>query len=284
MIPYQVGFWNLTGPFYSKSRLHFKTYPAIPVSRLKPEDTVFTSSFWTALVAIMAGLGIFCCIYFLVFYTLFRRTRVVRRANLLFIYSILLGIIAVFLSMILWVFTQDTAICTTKTLLGMIGIGLIMGPIVAKVQRYYRVLLNYGYIEPTLTTTEFLLWWALPVLIDTGLAVAYIVGKGLPTAQITQSVVDNTYVYISCVPGTKSYGVLIVTIFLIFNGLLMIVCAVLLFFSRPLITPYNEGTFLFLVVQESILCVLHNRLVVLGFHCAAGAAHSPLLHCRRSSR
>lgn len=31
-VPFQVGFWNLSGPFYAQSLLHFKTYPAIPNS------------------------------------------------------------------------------------------------------------------------------------------------------------------------------------------------------------------------------------------------------------
>lgn len=241
----------MSGPFYSKTLLNFKTFPAYPTSSLTPEDTVFDSSFWTALVAIMAGIGIFCCVFLIVFYTVFRKNRVVRRANLLFIYAFLTGIACVFLSLILWTLVQTTFLCTTKTLLGMIGFGFIVGALTAKCQRYYRVFINYGYIEPVMTTKEFLIWWSIPVILDIGLALFYIIGPdGLPTATITQSVVDNTYIYITCVPGTKDRGTNIVVAYLLVNGIFTICNAVALFFSRNLLTPFKEGSFLFLIVPE----------------------------------
>lgn len=248
---YQVGFWNLSGPFYSQSLLVFKTYPEIPVSILVPENTDFGTSFWTSAVCIGAGIGVVCAVFLIVFFITFRRSRVVKRANIHFVVIFLIGIISVFLSLIIWTLPQNSGTCVSKTVLGMIGFGLIVGCILAKTQRYFRVYANFGYVPPRMTTLEFYAWMSIPLLLATVVMILYIVGKGIPQAVVTQSTVDNTYVYISCLPGTKSWGNWLVGIFIFLMFDFIIVSTAILLLTMNLITPYKESTFLLLIVHPN---------------------------------
>jgi len=248
-IPSQVGFWNLTRPFYSQSLLVFKTYPAVPVSILVPENTDFGSSFWTSAVSIGAAIGVICCIFLVVFFLTFRSSRVVKRANIHFVVVMLCGIACVFLSLMVWVLPQSSWTCVVKTILGMVGFGLIVGCIVAKCQRYFRVFATFGYIPPRMTTIEFYICMSIPLILATILMILYIIGKGLPQAVVTQSTVDNTYVYISCLPGTTSWGNWLVGIFIGINLAFIAACTAVLLLTMNLVTPYKESTFLLLIVH-----------------------------------
>jgi len=252
---HQVGFWNLTSVYYAKSLLVFKTYPGIPVSILVPENTEFGTSFWTSLICIMAGIGILLCIFLAVFFVTFRSSRVVKRANIHYILVFLLGIALVFGSLIIWTLPQATWTCVTKTVMGMVGWGLIVGCIAAKSQRYFRVYANFGYIPPRMTTLEFYFWLSIPLVLALVCMVLYIIGKGLPQAVVTQSTVDNTYVYISCLPGTVSWGNWLVGIFIGIMFIFVIVSTTILLLTLDLITPYKESTFLLLICLDFIVLI-----------------------------
>lgn len=248
-VPHQVGFWNLSGPFYAKSLLVFKTYPSVPISILVPENTEFGSSFWTSAVCVMAIVGIALAIFLIVFFITFKSSRVVRRANIHFIVVMLSGIIMVLASLVIWTLKQSSWTCLVKTILGMVGFGLIVGCIVAKCQRYFRVFASFGYVPPRMTTLEFYLCLTLPLLLSVAIMALYNFGKGIPQAVVTQSTVDNTYVYISCLPGTKDWGTTLVAIFIGVMVAFIAACTAVLLLCLNLVTPYKESTFLLLIVH-----------------------------------
>lgn len=265
-VPHQVGFWNLTGPFYAQSLLVFKTYPSVPISILVPENTEFGSSFWTSCVCIMAGLGVCCCIFFIIFFITFKSSRVVTRTNIHFIFWMLTGIAFVFGSLIIWTLPQATWTCITKTIGGMIGFGLIVGCVTAKCQRYFRVFANFGYVPPRMTTGEFYLWMSLPLLLATTMMILYNFANGLPEAVVTQSTVDNTYVYISCLPGTVSWGNWLVGIFIGIMFAFIAASTAILLLTMNLVTPYKESTFLLLIVHNYYICsylIFDSALILL---------------------
>ncbi len=259
-IPHQVGFWNLTGPYYSKSLLVFKTYPQIPYSVLVPENTEFGASFWTSAVSIAAGIGVILCIFLVVFFIIFRSSRVVKRANIYFCVVFLVGIACVFGSLVAWTVPQDTGTCILKTFLGMLGFGMIVGCIVAKCQRYLRVYANFGYTPPRMTTLEFFFWASIPFAFAVVLSVLYNFGNGTPEAVVTQSTVDNTYVYISCLPGTESWGNWIVGIFMFIMLMFILASTAILLLTLDIVAPYKEHDFLLLIVSH-----IHSHPFTLPF-------------------
>lgn len=121
----QVGYWNITSPYLAANLLEFKTSPDYPTSFLVPQTTEWSSGFWPKLVAIMSGLGILLGLAFLIFFTIFGASRVVKRTNLLWLWLFVGGIILVLLSCLIWVLRQTAATCTTKSLLMYMGFALI---------------------------------------------------------------------------------------------------------------------------------------------------------------
>jgi len=92
---------------------------------LVPENTNFGDGFWPPLVGIAAGLGILTAAALMVFFILFAGTRVVRRTNLLWLLFLLTACILIFSSLLIWTFSQTTFWCTSKSIIGMLGFGLL---------------------------------------------------------------------------------------------------------------------------------------------------------------
>lgn len=253
-----MGFWNISGPFYAQNLLVFKTWPSIPVSVIVPDNTRFTHSFWPAFLDIIALIGIFVAICCLIFFTIFHKSSVIRRTNLLWLYLIFLGIILVLLANVIWTLKQTAFTCIAKTIGFMLGVGLIVACIVVKTERIFRTLINAGRLTMTLRNRELLLVAGLVLLPDIVLIIVYIFGSGrLPRATITQSNVDDTYVFITCTSTSLRYNNSIVAIYVIYNAILVLACTICLLLARNLQTAYSESFYLFLILLDFIiLCAI----------------------------
>lgn len=253
-IPHQIGFWNITGPFLAKNLISFKTYPAYPTSVLKPDSTDIANGFWFVFVDILCIISIIICITVLVFFTMYYRSRVIRRTNLVWLYLIFIGVIMMLLSLIFWTFTQTTFWCTAKSVLIMLGFSLVIACIVVRTERIFRVLINSDHVSMVLSNKELLIVAGLVLIPEILLIIAYVIGSGqLPRPVITQSNVDNTYLFIQCTPKSVTYSNIVVAIYLIYNGILVILCTIVLLLSRHLQTAYNEAFFLFLILLDIII-------------------------------
>lgn len=254
----QVGFWNVSGPFYAQDLLVFNTWPSIPVSIIVPDDTKFTHSFWPAFLDVVALIAIFVAIACLVFFTIFRKSSVIRRTNLLWLYLIFFGIILVLLANIIWTLKQTSFTCITKTIGFMLGVGLIVACIVVKTERIFRALINAGRLTMVLQNRELLAVVGLVLLPDIIFIIVYIFGSGsIPRATVTQSNVDTTYVFITCTATSLRYNNFIVAIYIVYNAILVLACTVCLLLARNLQTAYSEAFYLFLILLDFIiLCAL----------------------------
>lgn len=120
-----------------------------------------------------------------------------------------------------------------------------------KVQRIFRVLVNAGKVPMVMGTVELLFVVGLVLLPALIIALYYILWGGVPQATITQSSVDNTYLFISCVPADSSDKSIARDIFIGYVLFLIILSTVLLLLSRKLQTVYSEAEYLFLIVNQS---------------------------------
>lgn len=117
-----------------------------------------------------------------------------------------------------------------------------------------------------MTTGEFYLWMSLPLLLATTMMILYNFANGLPEAVVTQSTVDNTYVYISCLPGTVSWGNWLVGIFIGIMFAFIAASTAILLLTMNLVTPYKESTFLLLIVHNYYICsylIFDSALILL---------------------
>lgn len=249
-----MGFWNISGPFYAQNLLVFNTWPDIPVSVIVPDDTRFTDSFWPAFLDIVALIGIFVAISCLVFFTIFHKSSVIRRTNLLWLYLIFIGIILVLLANIIWTLKQSTFTCISKTIGFMLGIGLIVACIVVKTERIFRALINAGRLTMVLQNRELLFVVGLVLIPDILFIIIYVFGSGeIPRATITQSNVDPTYVFITCTATSLRFNNVIVAIYVIYNAILVLACTICLLMARNLQTAYSEAFYLFLILLDFII-------------------------------
>lgn len=249
-----MGFWNISGPFYAQNLLVFNTWPAIPVSVIVPDDTEFTHSFWPAFLDVIALIGIFVAIACLVFFTIFYKSSVIRRTNLLWLYLIFIGIILVLLANIIWTLKQSTFTCISKTIGFMFGVGLIVACIVVKTERIFRALINAGRLTMVLRNSELLIVAGIVLIPDILFIIAYIFGSGeIPRARITQSDVDPTYVFITCTATSLRFNNVVVAIYVIYNAILVIACTICLLMARNLQTAYSEAFYLFLILLDFII-------------------------------
>lgn len=250
----QVGFWNISGPFLGANLLGFKTYPAIPVSSIRPDTVIFGKSFWPTFVSILAIITNVTTLAVLIFFTIFRKSRVVRRTNFLWIWLILLGSMMMCSAVAVWTATQSTTACTIKAILSFMGLGLIIACIVVKVERISRVIINMSHMTMVLKNSELLSVVTLVLIPDIALLLAYLFADGgLPTATITQSDVDTTYVFIACTAGSAQFGTTIVAIFMAYNAILTLICIIVLAMGKFLRTAYSEAFYLFLVLIDFII-------------------------------
>lgn len=140
----------------------------------------------------------------------------------------------------------------------MLGLGLIVGCVLAKTQRIFRVYLNYGAISPTMGNLEFTLFAGTVFLIALIFCLVYVLASGEPpTGTVTQSLSDNTYLYIACTASSKSFGNWVIGFFMGVMISISLGCAFMLFLANDMETPFKEAEFLFLaVVDFLVLCIV----------------------------
>lgn len=154
----------------------------------------------------------------------------------------------------IWTATQSTTACTIKAILSFIGLGLIIACIVVKVERIARVIINMGHMTMVLKNRELLSVATLVLIPDIALLLAYLFAGGeLPTATVTQSDVDTTYVFISCTAKSTQFGTTIVAIFMAYNAILTLICIIVLAMGKFVQTAYSEAFYLFLVLVDFVI-------------------------------
>lgn len=99
----------------------------VPTVVIVPQNTTVEDYLGAVFVVILAIILGLICIFMAIFFVVYRRSRVTKVTNLWYILSVLLGTLLVVVSLILWSVYQTKTICTFKSVLGMIGFGLIIG-------------------------------------------------------------------------------------------------------------------------------------------------------------
>lgn len=124
----KVGYWNLTGgPFLQRDLLLFKDNPNTPISVLEPATTESFSSFWPTFVLFLAAIGILISIIMMLIFTIHHDSRVVKDANLLWLYLFFGSICLLFFYSILSTFKATDVICWIIPAFGYLGFASFLG-------------------------------------------------------------------------------------------------------------------------------------------------------------
>lgn len=220
-----------------------------PVSMIVPQDITFADPLgWTALIFIIIAiiLVLLCSLYFFVN----RREKAIKKTSPIFSQLILLGILLCISSQIFWDTHQTEFTCFTKVWLLAIGFGLIMGNLLAKTYRIFKIFNNARVTSLVIRDIDLLKFTLAVLLMEILLLSIYCFPVGLPRPEIIQSQSDSLLKVFQCrVPSTfmQFFG----TISLFTANFILVICAVFVaFLTRNVDSAFNESLYIAYIVYS----------------------------------
>lgn len=91
-----------------------------------PDNSDFADNLSSILIVVLAIIIILVAILMMIFFIVYRRTKCVKKSNLLYMELILIGVICLNISLILWSVYQTKVWCTLKACFAFLGFGLVI--------------------------------------------------------------------------------------------------------------------------------------------------------------
>lgn len=247
-----VGSYYDNGSFHlDRSMLSFKgdDRSTVPVSAVVPYEATFNSPASLG-VGIVSCLVIFACLLCSLYFLMNRHHKVVKNASPVFCQLILLGIVMMCAGALLWCFRQTAALCTIKIWVSVIGFGLIMGNILAKTYRIFRVYTNFDVHSSSIPDRHLLYFSAAVVALEILLLSIFTFFYSLPTPAVYCDKADQFYCYTYCALTDNEEFQTVMTIILItFNAILIMLAAIVAFLTRNVDSAYNESVYIAATVR-----------------------------------
>lgn len=249
---FAYSYGNLT---FNMSMLHFKTYPDIPISSSKSDDTTYDSAIGITVI-ILASINVLLCIYSMIVFHINRKNGVIKKSSPFFCQLMLLGLILVDLGLILWSFKPSTTTCIVKAWLTIIGIGLIIANLFAKTYRIFKIFTNIR-VKTKAITDAYLLKFSLSVVaIEILLLCIYTFPDGLPSPVIELNQSDPTHGHLECITDDLYYNNTMIGVMIGFNCFIVLLIAIVAFMSRNVASSYNESKYIGIILYFYVVLVL----------------------------
>lgn len=232
----------------NKSDIHFPgLLPGqIPISAIIPDDQ--TLSVPLAQVVFSICVFIIAISLFLIFLLFFYRdVPDVKRSSPTFCICILLGVILMMASLMTWSVTQTPFTCTLKVWLSVLGIGLVVGSLLTKSYRIYRIFRTKRVRITLITDKELLRMLAVLLLVDIVFLSIGTFIDGPRSPVVVYSPYNSLYSFTSCsdfyidaatgLPyqdGLGSIDGAILFIVIIYNALLLLLSALFAYHVRAI--------------------------------------------------
>lgn len=212
-----------------------------------PQDITFSDPLgWSMLIFIVLGLilVILCSIYFFAN----RREKVIKKTSPIFSQLILLGILLCITSQIFWDVHQTEFTCFTKVWLLALGFGLIMGNLLAKTYRIFKIFNNARVTSLVIRDIDLLKFTLVVLLVEVLFLCIYCFPAGLPRPDIIQSQSDTLLKVYQCrVPSVAMQYFGTISLFAV-NFILVICAVVVAFLTRNVDSAFNESLYIAYVV------------------------------------
>lgn len=218
-----------------------------PVSMIVPQEITFADPLgWSMLIFIVLGLllVLLCSIYFFAN----RREKVIKKTSPIFSQLILLGILLCISSQIFWDVHQSEFTCFTKVWVLALGFGLIMGNLLAKTYRIFKIFNNARVTSLVIRDIDLLKFTLAVLLVEILFLCIYCFPVGLPRPEVIQSQSDSLLKLIQCrVPSTAMQFFGIISLFVV--NFVLVICAVIVaFLTRKVDSAFNESLYIAYVV------------------------------------
>lgn len=205
---------------------------------------------------VISVIFILLAVAFMIVFLVKRKSRVVVKARLLFLQSVLFGLILWFGSLCLWSIDQSVLICNLKVFMAVLGYSIIIGNVAAKTMHVFMVFTNIAESQTRIRNWMLLAYTGAVCFINMILlAVLLLISpgyKGLKD-QVTQSEVATLYQYITCdIADEEDFKIVMIAAGIV-NALILIFIYALNIISRKVRTPYSESKYLSVVILDFIV-------------------------------
>lgn len=208
-----------------------------------PQNTTITSvagAIVFTLATIMIVISVMCMVYFYIN----RTEAVIKKSSPVFCQLMLVGIIFMGMGLIVWSLQQTMFTCVFKAWVTVIGFGLIMGNLLAKTYRIFKIFSNIRVTTSAIRDRDLLLFSAGVILIEIALLIVYTFGAGIPEALVVVSSSNYLYSYITCGSNNQAFHTAIVIAIISFNGVLVVLTAIVAFLTRNVDSAFNESKYI----------------------------------------
>lgn len=215
-------------------------------------------------------LGLLIAFSFSIYFYLFRNEKVIKKTSPVFSQLILLGIVLCITSQIFWDVSQTTFTCVMKIWLLAIGFGLIMGNLLAKTYRIFKIFSNAKVTSLVIRDIDLLKFTLAVILLEIIMLCAYTFPAGLPTPVVLQSQSDSLLKYIECkVPSSflQTAGIIML---LGVNFLLVLAAVIIAYLTRNVDSAFNESRYIAYTVYVFLLVTI----ILLPLYYTAGDSRS----------
>lgn len=171
----------------------------------------------------------------------FRKDPEIRKASPLIGFTILVGIQLILCSLIFAGFTYTRWTCFVIAWSLLLGCGLILGGMLAKMWRIYRIFTNSEAKAVQLSDAKVALITGAVVLVELVLLTLYSFPSGLLGPEVIQSTSDVYYRYRICKVPSHGYQLAWVIVIYVVNGIFVAALAVLSFLTRKIDSSYSEA-------------------------------------------
>lgn len=242
----------------------------LPISAIVPQQVEIGSPIGIVFL-VLTIIALIVSISFSVIFWYYKDEKVVKKTSPFFSQLILIGIDLCLLSQIFWAVSQTGFTCFTKVWLLAIGFGLIMGNLLAKTYRIFKIFTNVQVTSLVMKDTDLLKFSIVILAIEIALLSVYcFTGGGTPKPVFIQSTSDSLLLIIQCAVPSSFIQLLGQISLLVFNGLLILCGVVIAYVSRHVESSFNESKYIAITVYIYLLVVI----ILLPLYYTAGDSGS----------
>ncbi len=263
-----VGGYDGTNVTFITKELEWKN-SEVPISKIVPQQVDISSAIGIVFLTLTV-LALLVSISFSFLFWYYKDEKVVKKTSPFFSQLILIGIDLCLISQIFWAVDQTGFTCFVKVWLLAIGFGLIMGNLLAKTYRIFKIFTNVDVSQVIIQDTDLLKFSVVILAIEVALLCVYCFASGTPRPVFIQSTSDSLLLIIQCsVPSgfVQTFGQISL---LVFNGLLILCGVIIAYVSRHVESSFNESKYIAITVYIYLLVII----ILLPLYYTAGDSGS----------
>lgn len=240
-----------------------------PLSKIIP-SLITISDPLGAIVLAFVVIGLITSFCFSVFFYRRRNEKIIKKTSPFFCQLILIGIDLCLISQIIWMVPQSSLTCIIKVWLLAIGFGLIMGNLLAKTYRIFKIFNNIRVTSLVIRDTDLLYFSAGVVLMEIILLAVYTFAGGLLVPVNIQSVSDSLLIIVQCSSPSKFLQTMMNIVLLAVNALLVLFGVVIAYLTRNVDSAFNEAKYIAITMYMYLLVTI----ILLPLYYTAGDSSS----------